>query len=80
MTPGGEELGYAGGVEASFGQTESRSQTGAACTDNNCIVLVVENRVLVINKWLCLLGAERSIGDDSSSMYRGRERTSLWPS
>ena len=38
---GGEELGNAGSVEASLGETESGTETGTAGTDNDGIELVV---------------------------------------
>lgn len=41
-----EELGDAGGLEAGFGQTEGSSETGATSTDDDGVVLVVDNSVV----------------------------------
>jgi hypothetical protein len=45
MTSGREELRYTGRVEASLCKTEGSSQTGAARTDDDSIVLVVLTEV-----------------------------------
>lgn len=42
----GEELGNTSSVEASLSKTEGRSQTSSSSTDNDGIVLVVDNGVL----------------------------------
>lgn len=41
VTSGREKLGDTGSVEAGLSETEGGSQTGATCTDNEGIVLVI---------------------------------------
>jgi hypothetical protein len=45
MRPSGEKLGYTGGVETSFGETERGAKTSSSSADNNRIVFVVDDGV-----------------------------------
>lgn len=46
VRPSREELGDARGLEAGLGQTEGSSETGTASTNDDGVVLVVNNRVV----------------------------------
>ena len=46
MGSGGEELGDASSLETSFGETEGGSETGTTSTNNDGIVLMVNNGVV----------------------------------
>jgi hypothetical protein len=51
VTPGGEQLGDASGLEASLGESEGGAQTSTARADNNSVVLVI-NDCVVANRAL----------------------------
>jgi hypothetical protein len=62
--PGREQLGYAGGVEASLGQAKGRTETGTTGTDDNCIVLVVNDGIGVLGRRGGFLCSQRLGGHD----------------
>jgi hypothetical protein len=51
MTPRWEELGDTGCVETGLGKTEGGAQTGATGSDNDCVVLMVDDGILVADEW-----------------------------
>jgi hypothetical protein len=55
MRSSGEELRYTGRVEASFGKTEGCSQPRASSSNNDSVILVVDNGVLLGNESGCFL-------------------------
>lgn len=73
MRSSGEELGYAGGVEASFSKTESCTQTRASGSDDDGIVLVVDDGVLARDEARSLLGLEVLGRENAGGRSRGRE-------
>lgn len=77
VTSRGEKLGYACSVETSLCQTESGSQTGTTSTNNDGIVLVINDWVLVGEVGRCLLCAERRVGVDLGGGSRAGEKARL---
>lgn len=73
----GEELGYAGGVEAGLCQAECRSKTCSTGTDDDGIVLVVYDRVFTADMGRGLLRPERLAGDNTLRRPCGREVAGL---
>jgi len=65
-----EQLGDTGCVETGLGKTERGAQTGTAGSDNNRVVLMVDDGVLVADERRRLLCPERCICDDSRSRPR----------
>jgi hypothetical protein len=55
MRSGGEELRYAGRVEASLSETEGCSQPRASSSNNDSVILVVDDRVLLGDESGCFL-------------------------
>jgi hypothetical protein len=65
MRSGGKKLGNTGRVEASFSKTESCSQTRASSSNNDSVILVVDDGVFLGNeagRFLCpqVLGCENA--------------------
>lgn len=79
VTSCGEKLGNTGSVETSLCETESGSQTGATSTNDNRIVLVVNDWVFVGEEWGSLLCAKRLVGDDPRGGSRTGEVACLLP-
>jgi len=46
MGSGGEKLGDAGGLETSLGESEGSSETGTTGTDNDSIILMINDSVV----------------------------------
>lgn len=74
---GGEQLGDTSGVEASLGQTEGGSETGSTGSNNNTIVLVVDDGVLGRHVGGGLLGLDGAVGEDLGHHRGGGEVTRL---
>jgi hypothetical protein len=53
-----EQLRYAGRVEASLGETECCSQTSASGSNNDSVILVVDDGVFLRDEARCLLRPE----------------------
>jgi hypothetical protein len=53
MGSGREQLRDAGGLEASFGETEGSSETSSSSSDHNGIVLMVDDGI-ISNQFLAL--------------------------
>jgi len=47
-----EEFGDAGSIKPCLRKTKRSSQTGTACTNNNCIIFMVYHRILARYMWL----------------------------
>jgi len=74
---GREELSDTGGVQASLGKTEGGTKTSTTGSNDESIVLVVDNGVLAGKVGGSLLGAERSRGDYPRKVLGGAEVASL---
>lgn len=73
MRPRGEELRDTGSVEASLGETEGSAQTGTTSTDDDGIVLVVDDGVLARDEAGSLLSTQVLGRDDAGGRPRRGE-------
>lgn len=74
---GGKELGDTSSVEASLGKTEGRTQTSSSSTDDNGIVLVVNDGVLARDEPRSLLSPD-VLGTKDAGGGPCRRESSRW--